>query len=253
MRGRLLVFGGTTEGTELARQLPSLGWQVTICVATAYGAELLQGCAVEVRTGRLDEEAMTALMGEGYCAVIDATHPYAVEVTRTVRAAAKNVGLPFIRLLREDTSIEGDWILVPTAQAAAELLQRRSGNILLTTGSKDLAVYTALPDYRKRIWVRILASEASLHQALGLGYPARHIVAMHGPFSAELNTALLRQFDIRTMVTKRSGISGGFAEKVQAARETGVELVVIDRPKQEQGKSLEEVLQLFSGEHLEIS
>lgn len=252
MRGRLLVFGGTSEGTELARQLPALGWQVTVCVATDYGAELLQGCAVEVRTGRLDEAAMTALMREGFSAVIDATHPYAVEVTRSVRSAAKRAGLPCIRLLREDTSCEDTLLTVPTAQAAAELLRKRSGNILLTTGSKDLAVYTTLPDYRERIWVRILASEASLHLALGLGYPARHIIAMHGPFSAELNAALLRQFDIRTMVTKRSGISGGFAEKVQAARETGTELIVIDRPVQEQGMSLEEVMRLFSEERSKI-
>lgn len=242
---RVLLFGGTSEGAELARRLPRPGLALTVSVATDYGAELLEGLPVQVLRGRLDAEQMAALM-QDYDAVIDATHPYAVEVSENVRAAAERVGIPCHRLLRADENAAGDWTEVPDAETAAKVLQTLPGNVLLTTGSKDLAAYTALPDYRERLWVRILPSEESLRHALSLGVPAKHIIAIHGPFSEELNTALLRQFDIKVLVTKRSGRAGGFAEKVRAARGTGTALVVLARPTEERGETLEEIITHFA-------
>lgn len=243
MSGRILVFGGTSEGVALARALPELGCDVTVCVATDYGALMLKDCPVRILTGRLDAAQMAELMRDCSC-VIDATHPYAVQVTANIKAAAEQTGVPYYRLLRpEGSGPEKQWLTASTPEEAAQVLQARPGNVLLTTGSKDLAAFTALPDYQERVWVRILASEASLHQALSLGYPPNHIIAMHGPFSKELNAALLRQFHIHTLVTKRSGRAGGFWEKAEAAEETGAALLVIDRPVQEQGMSLPEIVQ----------
>lgn len=243
MNKPVLIFGGTSEGTRLAESLPKRGYEVTVSVATEYGALMLEGLDVRVETGRLDVDGMVQLMEKkNYLSVIDATHPYAAEVTENIKAAAVRAGLPYQRLLRPTEQEESGCLTVPTPQAAAETLLGRSGNILLTTGSKDLAAFTVLPDYIQRVWVRILASEASLHQALSLGYPPNHIIAMHGPFTKELNVALLRQFQIKTMVTKRSGRAGGFQEKVEAAQEAGAELLIIDRPVRESGLSLEEIL-----------
>ena len=244
---RVLVFGGTTEGAELARRLPRPGLEVAVSVATDYGAQLLKGLSVQVLRGRLNREEMAALMGE-FDAVIDATHPYAAEVSENIAAAAAQLGLPVHRLLRSDETGEGDWIEVPDAVQATRRLASLPGNILLTTGTKDLTAYTELEDYRERVWVRILPSQESLRQALELGYPPRHIIAMHGPFSEELNLALLRQLDIRLLVTKRSGSAGGFPEKVRAARQAGAALLVLSRPAQEQGETLEEILRRFSAE-----
>lgn len=240
---RVLVFGGTSEGAELARRLPALGCSVTVSVATAYGAHLLEGLPVTVRTGRLDAAEMAALMVD-FDAVLDATHPYAVEVSRNIRAAAERTGRPCTRLLRGDEGAAGEWTEVPDAASAVKLLEKMPGNILLTTGSKDLEVFSALPDFRERVWARILPSRESLDRALALGYPARRLIAMHGPFSEELNLALLRQFDIRVLVTKRSGRSGGFGEKCAAARRAGTALVVLERPEEE-GETLEAVVERF--------
>jgi precorrin-6x reductase len=220
---------------------------VAVSVATDYGAQLLKGLSVQVLRGRLNREEMAALMAE-FDAVIDATHPYAAEVSENIAAAAAQLGLPVHRLLRSDDGGRGDWLEVPDAVQAARRLAFLPGNILLTTGTKDLTAYTALVDYRERVWVRILPSQESLRQALELGYPPRHIIAMHGPFSEELNLALLRQLDIRVLVTKRSGSAGGFPEKVRAARQAGAALLVISRPTQEQGETLEEILRRFSAE-----
>lgn len=241
---RLLIFGGTSEGAELARRLPSADCAVTVCVATDYGAQMLEGLPVTVRTGRLNAAEMETLMA-GFDAVLDATHPYAVEVSKNIRTAAARRGLPCTRLLRSDEGGAGDWTEVPDAAAAVEVLQKLPGNVLLTTGSKDLDVFSTLPDFRDRVWARILPSRASLDRALELGWPERHLIAMHGPFSEELNLALLRQFDIRVLVTKRSGRAGGFAEKVRAARRAGTALVVLARPEEREGETLKEILARF--------
>ena len=65
-----------------------------------------------------------------------------------------------------------------------------------------------------------------------LGFEGNHLIAMQGPFSCQLNKALIEQFHIRYLVTKDGGAAGGFAEKVQAAAETGVQLVVLRRPEE---------------------
>ena len=79
---RLLLFGGTTEGRELALAAANLGWQVTLCVATDYGAECVpEADGIAIHTGRLDEAAMEALMRDGFTVAVDATHPYAVAVS----------------------------------------------------------------------------------------------------------------------------------------------------------------------------
>ncbi|MCD8354889.1 MAG: precorrin-6A reductase [Clostridiales bacterium] len=249
MSGELLIFGGTSEGAELARLLPKRGYRVTVSVATDYGALMLADCAADVRVGRLDTAEMAELMGSRpFLAVIDATHPYADRATENIRAAAEKVGLSYRRLLRPEGQEKPGWLTAANAQEAAQRLNTLPGNVLLTTGSKDLAAFTAVEGYQQRLWVRILASEESLHQALSLEYPPNHIIAMHGPFSKELNLALLRQFHIQTLVTKRSGKAGGFCEKVEAAQEVGAALLVIQRPSRETGLTMEELLTEFKGE-----
>ena len=82
--------------------------------------------------------------------------------------------------------------------------------------------------------------EKSIANADSLGIPLDHIIAMKGPFSKELNCAIIRQFDIKVLVTKASGKSGGFWEKVEAASECGAELIVIRRPVEEEGLNIAE-------------
>ena len=92
----ILLFGGTSEGRELAEWLAGEGVGVTLCVATGYGASLIPSDPrIRVHTGRLDRSGMEGLMREGrFERVVDATHPYAVGVTRNLRTAAENAGLP---------------------------------------------------------------------------------------------------------------------------------------------------------------
>ena len=128
---------------------------------------------------------------------------------------------------------------MPDVEAAAAWLSSVEGNILVTTGSKELAIYTRIRDYEQRVYARILPSAEAVAQCRSLGFEGRHIIAMQGPFSAEMNYIQLKEFQCSYMVTKDGGDTGGFKEKMQAAKKAGATAVVIDRPK-DKGMSLEQ-------------
>lgn len=234
---RVLLFGGTAEGRTLAEWLSAQEIPFTVCVATEYGETLLPE-GIDVRTGRIDQAGMENLM-PGYTMAVDATHPYAAAVTENIRAAAEKAGLPLLRLLRASNG-EADCLTVPDMESAARMLETLPGNVLLTTGSKELDRFTS-PELLARCYPRVLPMLDSLQRCLVLGFPPAHIVCMQGPFSRELNAAMLRQLDIKTMVTKDTGDYGGFREKLEAAKETGCALLVVERPTRESGMSMEEV------------
>lgn len=234
---KLLVFSGTADGRRLSRYLADRGAEVTVCVATEYGSEE-QGEyeGIRVLAGRLDAEAMQALL-PGFALCIDATHPYALRVSENLRAACGRTGVPYRRLLRTACSAEGA-VTVSDAAEAAEYLSRTEGKILLAIGSKDLAAFRGLDP--GRLCPRVLPAQASLSACEAAGIPHRNIIAMQGPFSRELNAALIRQYGIAWVVTKDGGAEGGFPEKAAAARETGAGLIVLRRPE-EDGESFDEI------------
>ena len=236
---RFVIFSGTTEGRRLSRLLAEKGAKVTVCVASEYGCEE-QGTipGVETRTGPLNPEEKQSLL-QNCVLCVDATHPYATHVTDSVREACRTAGVQYVRLLRP-ASETGDALRFETADAAADWLVRQDGNILLTTGAKELAAFSGIAP--ERLYPRILPSHKSLEACERLGIPHRNIIAMQGPFSAELNRAMIRQYRIRYLVTKDGGAPGGFPEKAEAAREAGAELILLCRPE-EAGTDFEAVYQ----------
>lgn len=242
-RTDILVFGGTAEGRLLVEWLDARDTcNIVACTATEYGASLLfGGTHVTALQGPLSPEAKQRLMREhDFACIVDATHPFALHISESIRALADEYDVDLVRIDRENEEADG-WTSVEDIDQAARHLAGTQGNILLTTGSKDLATFAAaLPDFAERLYVRILPVPDSLEAARSLGIPTDHIIAMQGPFSTELNCALIREFAIATMVTKESGATGGFGEKVQAAQECGIELVVVRRPLQAEGLFLED-------------
>lgn len=249
----VLLFGGTTEGRELTKSLFQYGISSVVSVATGYGGELLKeqieglndeknGC-ISVRTGRLDRKKIVELIKkEDVRLVIDATHPFAAEATAEIGGACEETRVPCLRCLRavsqEARGEEAEYF--PSVKAAVDWLQNRSGNILVSTGSKELSAFTELSDYQTRIYARVLPLPKVLEACRQLGFPTSHIIGMQGPFSEEMNRAMLREFDCRYLVTKESGNAGGLAEKLQAAKALGVKALVIQKPEEE-GLSLEAI------------
>ena len=234
---KLCVFAGTTEGRELIELLEGESVSVTACVATEYGGSLLTPWeGLTVSHERLTEEEMEKLFRrEQFHLVVDATHPYAAAVTENIAAACEGTGTEYLRLLRSAGDVPEGAVCVPDIQGAVDYLADTRGNILLTTGSKELAKYTALPDFAGRVYARVLPMEASLLSCREAGLAPDHVIAMQGPFSREMNTALLRAVSAKYMVTKDTGDAGGFGKKAAAAREAGAVLVVVGRPAQRAG------------------
>ncbi len=350
----ILIFGGTMEGRQVSEYLAERHIRHTVCVATEYGEEVLRTNDLDVsgkaspschalagknigvkgtkdwvsasdtewRTvhqGRMDMEQMREfLQNNSFMLVVDATHPYAVEVSKNIREACEKEQVPYVRYLRpesggapadhctsetadmvetnraaesgnnaesEDGSMTGHdresdcsrnsdrdkksdsdimaysrperenanndrspdgnertpWaVYADSTLEAAEYLETQKGGIFLTTGSKELHVFTEHISDKTRLFARVLPSAEVLASCRALGLEGKQICAMQGPFSAEINTAMLRQMHASFLVTKDTGVSGGFPEKLEAARECSVTAVVIRRPK-ESGAGWDEV------------
>ena len=234
---RLCVFAGTTEGRALVELLAGQPVEVVACVATEYGEALLEEReGLSVCAGRLTEEEMEAMFRqERFDLTVDATHPYAAEVTENIAQACERTGTAYLRLLRRSDEAPEDAVRVPDIGAAVDFLTGTEGNVLLTTGSKELMKYAPLPDFAMRVYARVLPMEASLGACREAGLAPDHIIAMQGPFSREMNIAMLRAVNAKYLVTKDTGQAGGFAKKAAAAREAGAVLVIVGRPAQREG------------------
>ena len=205
---KVIVFAGTTEGYEISRFLSENQLPVLACVATEYGSKSLQeNSCLHVQAGRLDEQQMRDLFfREKPELVLDATHPYAAEVTQNIRKACEETGVSYTRILRTGSE-QQNAVYVRDAKEAAEYLEGTEGNVLLTTGSKELAVFTSVSDYNKRLFARVLSLPSVIESCQALGFEGRNLIAMQGPFSKELNQAMLEQYQCKYLVTKDSGLS----------------------------------------------
>ena len=244
----VILFAGTTEGRLLAQSCKGAPLTLHVSVVTDYGETLIEPAEnIRVLAGRKDAAAIEALIAEtGSKLIIDATHPYAASVTGTLRTVCEKTGTEYVRLLRESEH-DGteNCVFVPDTAAAAELLNSVEGNVLLTVGSKELPGYVGVRDYATRLFARVLPLPSSVEQATACGFKGKNLIAMQGPFTEEMNAAMLKMLDIRYLVTKDTGTAGGFPEKLAAAQKCGVQCVVVARPLEETGLSFEECLSML--------
>ena len=232
---RILIFSGTTEGRELAEWLGSEGIMVHVRVATEYGAVVMEPSAnIDVRVGSCGgaDGIADVIRDLDISIVVDATHPYALNITKHIVEACGRTGAEYIRLKRPDSEEETEGVVrFDSLGEAVEYLKGTEGRILASTGSNELSLYTRIPNYTERVVARVLSTSESVQKCAALGFEGRNLICAQGPFSEEMNTAMLRQVGASFMVTKDSGAAGGFSEKVRAARKAGATLVVINRPE----------------------
>ena len=245
-----LIFAGTTEGRQLTEFFLKQNVLLTVCTATEYGKILLpEHPNLTVLSKRMDADEMYDYMtAHSFDGVFDATHPYAVIVSENIKAASRKAALTYYRILRPKDELEDNKniVYVDSMEEAVSYLSHTEGNILTTTGSKELAKFCQLPHYKERIYARILSNPEMVAESFRLGFQGKHLICMQGPFSEELNTALIHQYDISYVVTKNSGKLGGFMEKVNSARQTNTTLIIIGRPKEEtEGYLLEDIYEQF--------
>ena len=181
--------------------------------------------------------------------MVDATHPFAKEITYNIQAALKEMGqigitIPYLRLKRDSIAERENGITYfETNEACVKALEDTEGNILLTTGSKELYKYCVSEEIKHKLYVRVLPSVESLSICIEQGIQGKQVIAMQGPFTTEMNEAIIRQYEIAYLVTKESGVPGGYQEKINAAKRTGTKIFVIGCPEEGKGYSFSEICQ----------
>ena len=245
----ILIFAGTTEGRKLSEYLAEAEIKHTVCVATGYGEVLIrQHPLVNVQQGRRNRRQIEQFLRQGaFNVVVDATHPFATEVTCNIQAALQEMRqagmeILYLRLKRDGIAKRENGITYfETNEACVKALEGTTGNILLTVGSKELPGYCISDRIRHRLYARVLPSVESLSACIRQGICGKQIIAMQGPFTAEMNEAVIRQYEIAYLVTKESGIPGGYQEKIRAAKRTGIPIFVIGCPEEGEGDSFSEI------------
>ena len=261
---RVLLFAGTTEGHQIVRAYGIHQKPLLVCVATDYGrltleedCDLQQWPWIEIHVGRLDYGKMEELLKqEEPLEILDATHPYAQIVSRQIVELTTQYNIKYTRIVREEKDInflDSKVIYVSSIEEAAGEINQIQGSILLTTGSKDIGTLLKMVNNKDSVYARVLPSIESIDLCLQSGVKQQHIIGMQGPFSTQMNEALIRQLEIQGMVTKASGSTGGFYEKYEACKQTGIPLIVIGRPVVEEGITCTEYLKGIFQDKCEVS
>ncbi|PSJ30849.1 cobalt-precorrin-6A reductase [Peptostreptococcus russellii] len=231
----ILVLGGTSDSLKICDRLSEIGISdFILSVATEFGRELAESHAKEIVNGKMDKEEMVDFIKENEIRqVIDATHPYAVEVSRNAIDACEEADIKYIRFERksllEEIKYQGEFV-VDTIEEACNMIMNHEEweNVFIAIGSKNLGTYVKLLK-SKTLTARVLPTSDVLRNCEAMGLNADNILAIKGPFSKEINVAILKHAKVDVVITKESGFAGGFLDKVEACEEVGIPIIIIKR------------------------
>ena len=226
LRIMILVFGGTTEGRVAAKVLEESG--ATYCYSTrsdTQDIQLVHGIHV---TGAMEVPEMVIFCREhDIRLIVDAAHPFAVNLHRNVIDLAGQIGAPVIRYDRIYPLHDDDLVWCRDYDDAISQLKAQGiGRLLALTGVNTIA---RLRDYWQDhdCWFRILNRDESQGRAQVAGFPVDHLVY----YEKDDTASLIERLQPQAIITKESGTSGGFDEKVEAAQKAGIKIFVVERPE----------------------
>ncbi len=229
----ILVLGGTSDSLEICDIINKKSNEnYILSVTTSYGEDLAKKYAKEVIVGKLSKEDMVDFINKkNISKIIDATHPYAIEVSKNAIECYKELDIDYLRYERksliEDISYENKYI-VSNIEEACKIAREKGENIFVGTGSKNLPqIVEQIPD--RNLIVRVLPTSEVILNCENLGLNADNIIAMKGPFSQSINEEFYKHYDIDIVITKESGIAGGFLEKVDACQTLDIPIIIIKR------------------------
>lgn len=228
----ILVLGGTSDSIKICNLLNELNKDYIVSVTTNYGADLASKVAKNIVIKKMDRDYMIKFMKENNInLVIDSTHPYAIEVSKNAIEVANFLGIKYIRYERKSLLDDLDYekvIKVKSLEEAYKKANEIGTNIFLGTGSKTIGEFVKSLK-NKNLVARVLPTSEVIKMCEDVGLNADNIIAMKGPFSEAINEQMYKHYDIDLVITKESGIEGGFLEKVNAAKNLNIPVVVIVR------------------------
>lgn len=232
--GRLWLIGGTQESAHLAAAIAHATLPCTISVTTESARALYPPApALRVWVGRLTPGDLGEFLRlEQIVAVLDASHPYAVEISQIAIATARERQIPYLRYERPAVDTQLNVPSVIQLDSFNTLIggnYLHSSRVLLTVGYRPLQLFRPWHD-QSTLFARILPSAIALEAAIAAGFTPDRLICLRPPIAAELERALWRHWEISLVVTKASGIAGGEDVKRTVAAQTGIPLIVINRP-----------------------
>ncbi|MFP4253256.1 MAG: cobalt-precorrin-6A reductase [Halothece sp.] len=228
------LIGGTQESAKIAKKLVTHGFFCVVTVTTESAIALYPDSdLMTVKVGALSSQEMRELIArEGIDRIIDASHPYAVEISESAIALSQQCHLPYLRYERPQVKATEDQHVITldsfkTLVNSDYLTQQR---VLLTVG------YKALPQFQPwhqqaTLFARVLPSVVSVEKALEAGFSQKQLIALRPPVNYELEKALCEQWEISLIVSKASGKAGGEDTKKAVAKALNIPLILIRRPE----------------------
>ena len=224
---RVLVLGGTLDASRLAQALAQAGVDGIFSYAGRTHAPIAQ--PLPTRVGGFGGVAglQDFLQAERITHVVDATHPFAAQMSSNAVQACASAGVPLLALERPAWQAQsGDvWQQVPDIDAAVQALPGEPARVFLAIGRQHLAPFLACAQH----WYLLRLVDPVLNSVLDLPAERGHVVLDRGPFTLEGDRALLQLHGITHVVSKNSGGAGAQA-KLTAARERSLPVILIDRP-----------------------
>ncbi len=233
MNKKIFLIAGTEDGRKLAEFLNERGFDVTASVVSDYGRKLLETCTgVKINDRPLDRDDLEKILRDGnFDCLVDASHPYARNVSTNAVDAANAAQILYVRYERATIDFDYEKIFhVDSYEAAARKAAELGKNIFLTTGSRNLKIFV---DLLKgcNVTARVLPTAEVLAHCESLGLSPKQIVAVQGAFSVAFNVEMFKHAGADVVVTKNSGQLGGTATKLAAAKALNLPVVMINRPK----------------------
>ncbi len=227
----ILVLAGTIDGREIVKLLKNKGFSVIATVTTDYGEKLLK----DINTNKIiksylnSQELKQLIREKNVKIIVDATHPFAVEISSIALEVTSELRIPYIRLERKVTPLP-DNKLIKKAYSLEEAIDKAletGRTIFCTLGSKCIPFLAGkIKNTENKIITRVLPTPEVIKKCFDEGLGPENIVAVKGPFSKELNKEFYKQYKADVVITKESGKSGGFEEKVLAALELNIPCIV---------------------------
>lgn len=226
------VIGGTKDSRDFLEKIVKSTTDIIVTTATEYGGKLLENLPVKTLCKKLTYSMMVDFVKENSIdKIVDLSHPYAMEVSQNAIDISKELQIEYFRFEREEISfLPQKYIEFDNIKSLVEYLEEVEGNILVTLGSNNIPHFSELKNL-ENFYFRILPKWDMVKKCEDVGVLPKNIIAMQGPFSKNMNKAMIEQYGIKYLVTKQAGDTGGEREKIEAADEMNIEVVFLIRPK----------------------
>lgn len=224
------VIGGTKDSRDFLEKFIKYDNNIIVSTATEYGAKLIENLPIKTSSEKMDKGAMLKFVDDNKITkVIDISHPYAFEVSKNAMKVAEEKNIKYFRFEREEVNIlPKKYKKFEDIESLIKYIENLEGNILVTLGSNNVPLFKGLKNLSD-IYFRILPRWDMVKKCEDNNILPKNIIAMQGPFTENMNIAMMEQFNIKYLITKKTGDTGGEREKVSACDKLDVEIIYLEK------------------------